>query len=124
MSLFSAEANLASARRTRSSLLDRWQLDERPHLTTIRDAALDLLKAIEGRRERTYRAEDVANLDAYAADLSGTTLDLLNNLHGARLKEADEAGIANDRMPLDLLELELQASLWKTRSEARERRAA
>lgn len=122
--IFTTTEARASARRTRDHLLDLWALDRKPALLAIRDAALAQLAAIDGIFGVRYMARETANLASYACDQARATLDLLNEMHGNMLAEADEAGIAHDMMELDLLPLQLVASLWMARSEARERRAS
>ena len=115
----SATARHGAQRREASSLLDEWHITHRPHLTSIRDRAILLLAALEDQRERTYRAELVADIDGYAADLGGTTIDLLANLHGRLCKDADEAGVAPEMLAFDVSDLEAAYNKWQARHDAR-----
>lgn len=114
-------------RRDGNAFLSRWENEERPKIIAIKVAAIDLLTALERRWDRAYRAEETASLAAYAADVACGALDQINDIEGEMLKEADEYGvraIAEENMLVDLLELQLRASLWKARAEARETRDA
>lgn len=115
----SATARLGEQRRIGWSLLDAWFLDHRPHLTSIRDRAILLLAALEDQRERTYRAEIVADIDGYATDVAATTVDLLANLHGRLCKDADEAGVAPEMLAFDVSDLEAVYNKWQARHDAR-----
>ena len=106
-------------RRIASSLLDEWHITHRPQLSAIRDNALALLASLDVQRDCTYRAELVADIDGYAADLGGTTIDLLANLHGRLCKDADEAGVAPELLAFDTADLEAAYNKWQSRHDAR-----
>jgi hypothetical protein len=106
-------------RRIASSLLDEWHITHRPQLTAIRDAALALLASLDVQRDCTYRAELVSEIDGYAADLGGTTVDLLANLHGRLQRDADEAGVAPEMLAFETSVLEAAYNKWQSRHDAR-----
>lgn len=103
----------------RSQLLDLWEIDHEPRLNAIRDAAMALLQAIEDQREHTYGADTVKEIDDYATDVAGTTSNLLNDLHGRYLKEADEIGLHRDMLPFEDGGLMDEFEKFKARSDAR-----
>ena len=104
-------------RRIASSLQDEWHITHRVQLSAIRDAALALLASLDV--QRTYRAELVSEIDGYAADVGGTTIDLLSNLHGRLCKDADEAGVAPEMLAFDVSDLEAAYNKWQARHDAR-----
>ena len=106
-------------RRIASSLQDEWHITHRVQLSAIRDAALALLASLDVQRDCTYRAELVSEIDGYAADVGGTTIDLLSNLHGRLCKDADEAGVAPEMLAFDVSDLEAAYNKWQARHDAR-----
>lgn len=117
-----AERRLLS--READRLIDRWEVDISVMLDAVQAQTLLTLADLESafsQRRFGYGAEATRQIAAYAADLAGTTLDLLSNLHGAFLKEADEAGIVADLFAFDDDQLRAEFAKWDEREKARGR---
>lgn len=117
-----AERRLLS--READRLIDRWEVDISVMLDAVQAQTLLTLADLESafsQRRFGYGAEATRQIAAYAADVAGTTLDLLGNLHGAFLKEADEAGIVADLFAFDDAELRAEFAKWEEREKARGR---
>jgi hypothetical protein len=111
-------AEYANRKAHRAAIFERWT-DLRPDLSRIETRTLELLEALEDLRQSTYAAKMVAEIDARGADISGYALDLINNVHGAFLKDVDEAGDDQERYPIDLHHLTFAAVLWDLRAKNR-----
>ena len=85
----------------------------------MEQAARFYLMAVKARRDRTYDAELVKEIDNHASDFAGRVLDLLSSLHGAEQKEADDAGIDPDSFAFDVSILQDEYETWNARAEAR-----
>ncbi len=106
----------------RSQILDRWDFDVEPSLQAIRDHTEYALQALDDAytlRSVGYNAEVTKLIADYAVDTAAGAIDLLSNLHGAFLKDADEAGVAGGLFFFDTADLMTAFALWKARSDAR-----
>lgn len=104
--------------RRRHAFWDQWDNDEE-ELNAIEKAARDFLDALDGHRQSTYIAADVAKIDALGADVAGQTYDWLR----ARIKQskdaADDVGIPPEQVDIDTSMLCEEADKWIERSKAR-----
>ena len=85
----------------------------------MEQAARFYLLAVKARRDRTYDAKLVKEIDNHASDFAGRVLDLLSNLHGAEQTEADEAGVDPADLAFDVSILQDEYETWNARAEAR-----
>lgn len=102
----------------RRDVLDRWD-NASEELNRIESKVRDLLDALNDYRRSSYFATDVAAIDAFACDVVGPAHDLLSNLHATHIKLADEAGLDQSALPLDLSDLSAAHDEWEARWSAR-----